>query len=196
MTATGGDPFVGRLTMHCSHIYTRFWPERHDHTISVTVFTGCNFSFHGSGGNGFNALANCVLDGCDAYGGFNLENAVDIEVNDCWVRNSAGHGIHIRSPFHGLVRDCHIEDSTGDAIRIDCGGGYKHLQGNTGGGNGGYGLLLKHGAQAYNTGGGNTVSGTSGQVKVGDNSVSLWSDGETTDLGASNPQMCRIFTTY
>lgn len=162
------------------------------HAMNACTFKDVTWTTHGSGGHGKNTLTNCILDGCTAYGASNFESAMDIEINNCLIDNGTSHGIQKSSPFQAKVVNSTIQNCAGSAIYVSCGGGVVNVQNVSGAGNTGYGLILANGAQADAISS-PTVSGTLGQVKVGDSAVSLWSDPERTDVGETNPQFCRIF---
>ncbi len=91
------------------------------------------------------------------------------------------------------MQDCLIENCAGDAVNVGQAGGVFKMKNNTGTGNSGYGLLLANGAQCQDQGG-NTVTGTSGEVKVGDSAASTWATAKPrTDAAEVNPHFCRIF---
>jgi hypothetical protein len=158
------------------------------------VFHAASFSSHGSGGNGRNTLSYCILDGCNAYGSGNFESSFDIEVENCLIDNSTSHGIQKASPQRCRISDTKIQNCAGDAINATVGGGVCRVDTVSGTGNSGFGVQLSNGAQCQDIGV-NTVGGTSGEVKVGGSSASLWSATvPRTDVGESAPEFCRIYT--
>ncbi len=161
--------------------------------FSACVFQDVPMDGHGGCGLGQNAMKWCIFDGCGAIGSGNWESEIDIEINDCHIKNGTSHGILRGSSIAAKVGSTLIEDCALDAVNITAGGGVLKMQNVVGSGNGGAGLRLTNGAQCLDQGG-NSVTGTDGEVIVGGNVASLWADATPrTDVGAADPQFCRIY---
>jgi len=137
-------------------------------------------------------LNKCIFDNCTPVGA--IQANANTEITQCIVRNGVGNGIEKDGEAQFLIRDTVVENCAGDAIHVTVGGGRVTVNNVTGSGNTGVGLRLEHGAQCFVTGTVPTVTGTGGDLKVGDSVVGAWTDSRpATDVGETNPHFCRIF---
>lgn len=108
------------------------------------------------------------------------------------VQNAAGIGVRSRHLDHTSMLNVRIANSASHAAEF-LGGVGAHVMDNVqGAGNGGFGARLLDGAQ-LNAQGGTGVTGGSGDVDLGGSGATAWGAAPATDVGAANPEFCRLF---
>jgi hypothetical protein len=184
-----GCHFTGQFALDASGV-----------TCQASFFNGTDMLGHGDGGSGKVEYQNgCVFDGCSAIGGGNHEQTLGLEMKNCHILNGTGQGILLDSPARVTINSTYIENCASDAIRANVGGCYARIQDVHGSGNGGYGLYLGNGHQALLTAVGGSfpsVSGTSGEIRLGSKDVT-WASGvpqtDADNVDSDLIEFCRIF---
>jgi hypothetical protein len=147
----------------------------------------------------------CIMDGCDPFGigyAYNDIFTGAFVIYKCEIRNGLNDGVQALScGFASMLKDVLIENCVGDAVYAR-GPVYLDLADVGGSGNGGIGVKLTNGATAYHRWG-TDVTGAGGDYQVGSNPAAAgggagWAafagPGFENDLGAIDPQLCRMFT--
>jgi len=114
-----------------------------------------------------------------------------LDLENVEVQNALGVGVRSRHLDHTGLLNVRIANSGGDAAEFLGGVGLHVMDNVQGTGNGGFGADLKDGAQlqALN---GTGVTGASGDVNLGGAGATAWAGAPATDVGAANPQFCRL----
>lgn len=135
--------------------------------IRQCYLSGLTMNFHGGGGAGIYYYSTCRISACGAlgHGGTSLPDG-GFEVASCWISGGTSHGVLYEGGNRARVTFCRIDSCAGDAIRAD-GSGNLHVFGCTGSGNTGYGCYADRGAIIEHSTTVPTVTGTSGQVRLG-----------------------------
>ena len=119
-----------------------------------------------------------VYDGCNAVGHATTSlPAINYQFIQTLIRNGTEEGVRYRCGLPCLLSSVRIENCVGDGINA-ASPGRLDLAGVTGSGNGGYGLQATRGANV-DVDAGVTVTGTSGDLKVGGLAVRTWADFRT-----------------
>lgn len=109
------------------------------------------------------------------------------------IANAAGVGLRSRWRTRTDIKNGRIRDSGGDAVDL-MGGNHRmdHIVGANNGGGADWGARMSDAAQlqALN---GTSVSGGAGDVLLGGAGGVSWASAPNTDVGAANPQFCRLF---
>jgi hypothetical protein len=138
-----------------------------------------------------------IFDECGSVGGgtgIEDQNRVSISMDRCEIRNGTSDGLYVGPGSMMRFRRGNAKDNAGEGIWAD--GALRFVLLDVGGtGNTYHGVKLTSGAHVVKQG---TVSvtGSSGDYKVGGNSVGTWAgfSGDENDLGAGTPQLCRMST--
>lgn len=112
-----------------------------------------------------------------------------VDVDKFAINNATGIGLRSRYRNRTTLANGRIDNSADHAIEIIS--GTHSISNVAGSGNGGFGCNITHGAQVA-VGGVTTVSGTSGEVSLGGSGAVTWDSAPNTDVGAADPQFCRI----
>lgn len=154
-----------------------------------SVLYGLDFLFHHGGS--FADVNECMVDACnDPFGGGVVLGHFMFSSSASHYENAVGvSGVRIA---HGISRltNCRCGGNAVDGVEVSD-GAQAILANVAGTGNGAYGCRITNGSQVRASGG-TAVTGTTADILLGGAGSKAWSDAPATDVGAGNPQFCRV----
>jgi hypothetical protein len=140
-------------------------------TVQQSLFRSLSFLCHGSGASGLNEWIGNIIDGCNAFGGGNVESRYTYEGQNLRVVNGTGNGVQARFGVSRLINST-INNCAASAV-----GASNHvfltLSNVQGAGNVGYGVEASNNATVEGTNG-TAVTGTIDDVLVGGAGAFAW----------------------
>jgi hypothetical protein len=133
-------------------------------TVQQSLFRALSFLCHGSGASGLNEWIGNIIDGCNAFGGGNVESRYTYEGQNLRIVNGTGNGVQARFGVSRLLNST-INNCAASAVGASNPVALT-LNNVTGTGNVGYGIEASYGAIVRPVNG-TTVTGTINDTLVG-----------------------------
>jgi len=145
--------------------------------VFQSVFFEVDFLCHGSGPSGLNEWIGNIFDTCGPFGGGNAESRYTFQMEQCRFVDAPGTAVQILFGT-SRVQATTIDDSVGSAIAVT--NALAYIVSVDGVGNGGLGCDAQDNSTVLATA--PTVTGASGDIRVGDIDPADWTDLPLTDL--------------